>query len=1088
MQKNTLLKFLLAGAMALGLAVSAGRAQVVSSGVNGYVRDESGKPVADVTVTAVHLPTNATYTGKTNSEGRYYLRGLPVGGPYKFTTSAAGYNAAMLNDITTTLGSDYDLSITLHPEVVRLESFVVSEDKNALDASMLGTGSLLTSMQMSIKASTQRSLADLVSSTPTVSLRALSGDREEAMITALGQNNRYNSIMIDGNRINDQFGLNSTGLASFFNPLAIDTIEQLSVQFPYDVRYSGFTGTSINAVTRSGTNKFKGSAYYLYSGDTILGFQGQGPDALTLATTGVKVVPKLSRKTKGFTLGGPILKDHLFFFMNWEKFNRVGAPNAAGLPTVNSADLATISSRVAQISKVKYGVLGGNATSLAEDEKKLLKIDWNVGWGQRVSLRYTTTEGQVPQFGSFTTTSFGGGLNNNGSFTNLVGGATTSFDSHFYAQLRKEKSFSGALFSEWTPNLKTEVKWSHVKQDQYTPVAVIAPEIRIFGVGGLNQSGQTITNGVVVLGTERFRHGNQINVDTQSWSALAEYFRGMITYTVGFDREASDFYNLFRQFSYGVFDFATPADFLNDNPRFYQRNFVDTTKRKLADISQGTQTGIFGQMKWDISQQVNFELGVRYDKSTSDTRPEFNQQFLTDTGMRNDGTIDGATDFSPRFGFNWSVDKARTTQVHGGFGYFVGRAPWVFFSNSYNAQGVGAFTVTTLPTGGLNGYLANNFDPANPIGTGPQSAGSRAEIDLTDDRTHLPSLWRGNLSVDHRLNFLTSSLSLDLTYSRNDHTLFITNENLKTTGAAAADGRVRFAGNPSTLANAKYPNYTNIYRVRNVEGGQSSYYSLTWDRPMKDKWAFSLGYTRGHSTEPQAFGQTTASGQWQRNAVFNQGQIEVGRSDFEIQDRIQALVSRQFEAVKNWKTTVSLYYEGRTGNPFSYVYNSSDLNGDSFVGNDLVAVPAGPNDTRFDFSQMTTTDRDAYLAFMQSTGLSKFAGGIAPKNAFFQPWMNRLDLKVSQIVPIRGSAELELFMDWTNFGAFLSHSLFGYVERAPSTVNDVFERRSVGGASYVSATDGRIRPTFSAAAPPQGFVIDNTMSRWRIQAGARLRF
>ena len=207
------------------------------------------------------------------------------------------------------------------------------------------------------------------------------------------------------------------------------------------------------------------------------------------------------------------------------------------------------------------------------EEKKLLKLDWNITDQHRMSVRYSTTEGEVPQFGAFTTTSFGNGLNNNGAFANLLGGATTAYDSHFFAQQRKEKTISGLINSQWTPDFNTEIKYSHVKQDQFTPTKSVAPEIRIFGVAGTNQQNAAVTNGVVVLGTERFRHGNQINVDTKNYSGVVDYVRGDATLSAGFDMENNHYFNLFRQFSYGVFNYASPAAFAADTVSAFRRDF-----------------------------------------------------------------------------------------------------------------------------------------------------------------------------------------------------------------------------------------------------------------------------------------------------------------------------------------------------------------------------------------------------------------------------------------------------------------------------------------------------------------------------------
>lgn len=1087
MQKSFIKSFFVACAFLAATFSPSAFAQTVSSGLNGIVRSSDGTIISGATVTAVFTPTNATYTSVSTASGRFNFSGLPVGGPYTLSTKADGYTSDPVTNISTELGNTLDVNLSMKSEVLKLEKFVATGTRNGLDTSSTGASTLLTAERLAAKPTTQRSLADLISASPAVTLRAVSGDREEAMITAVGQNNRFNSVMIDGNHINDQFGLNATGLASFFNPLSLDTIEQLSIQIsPYETRYSGFTGASINAVTKSGTNHFHGSAYYIWSGDHLAGRQTQGPDAQTLVVKGIKFVPQLERTTKGLTLGGPIWKDHLFFFLNWEKFERISPPIPAGLTSVSSADLATIDARVAQITKVSLGKLGGSSSLLANDEKKMLKLDWQIYKNQRVSLRYTTTEGAVPQFGDFATTGKGNGLNNSGiSSQNLLGGAVTAYDSHFYSQLRKEKSLSAQLFSTWTNDLTSELRWAHVTQAQYTPTNSIAPQINIYNVNGIDQNGKAVTNGVVELGTERFRHGNQLNIDTKSYSAIVNYNRSNITFSGGFDMEANNFANLFRQFSYGVFDFASPADFLADIPRFFQRNFTDLAlKGGYSESSQYTQSGVFIQAKWELTSRLKLMLGTRYDWSTSDSRPVFNQQFFTDTGMRNDGTINGAHEYSPRVSFNWAVDEARTSQLRGGIGYFVGRAPWVFWSNSYGNTGSGTFSVLTLPTGGLNGYLANNFDPTQPKGTATQTGVSRSEIDLADDAMHMPSLWRMNLAADHKLNILDSSVSLEFIHSVNDHSLRVINDNIKVKGIAL-DGRTYYLGSPNTAANAKFANYLNVYHLKNIKAGESTYVTLSWDRPMKNHWAFNLAYTRGRATEAQANNATTAPGMWQRNYVFNQDSGEVGRSDFEVRDRIQTSLAREFEFIKGYKTTGYLYYEGRSGNPYSFAY-STDLNQDGQAANDLIAVPTGPSDARFDFSALSTASSDAMFAFIQTSGLAKYAGSYAPKNTFFQPWVNRLDVGVKQNIPLHfKTARLDLILDCTNFGNFLSKSLFNYVERAPGGPGgDLFERRLVGSAT-IDNTTGKIKPTTWA---PADFLVDNTMSRWRMQLSARLTF
>lgn len=1078
------------------MAAPAAHAQIVSSGLTGVVRDHDGNGVPAATVTATHLPTGTVYEARTSSEGRYNFRGMIVGGPYSVLVKVGGFKPVE-RTVVTRLGEDTDVSFQLEnteEDVVNLEAFVVEAEANELDATATGAGNVYGPGQLESKPTGSRSLADMVSASPLVTLRAEVGDREEAQITAVGQNVRYNSIQIDGARINDQFGLNMTGLASFFNPLSLDTIEQLSVQVsPFDVRQAGFTGASINAVTKSGTNEFHGSVYYIFSGDEWLGVKMQGEDL-----TGVNAgrVPRLDRETKGFTLGGPILKNRLFFFVNYEEFSRLSAPGAAGLIDIDQGQANAILDRLDTYNaesgqEFNWGefMLGTDVVNLTSDEKRLAKLDWVINRDHRLSLRYSKTDGELPQYGKYTNTT----VQNNAG---LISGGATALDTHIYSQVRAEEVWAGQLFSRWSDKFRTELKFSQTAQDQDTPLAIVSPEVTVFGLNGINNQNQPITNAAVVFGTEFSRQGNVIKVDSRSLSLTGDYFLGDVVLSGGIEREESDFYNVFRNGSYGTIVFASLQDFLDDEPARIERPSYDPALRPdAADISDFATTGLAAQAKWDVNSRLSMLAGVRFEIGESDAVPPFNATFFERTGFRNDGTVDGVTTLSPRFGFNYAFDEERTMQLRGGFGHFLGRAPWVIFSNSYNSPGVGEFTFinSTPAPGAMTDYLAQ-FDPENPVGTATDTGTNRRAINWADDKTKLPSVWRATLALDKRLSFLDSVISAEVVLTTTDQGLFIVNENLRPlTGPVpiGADGRRRFSGNPASGGNnpnnvttARFPNYLDLYRITNTDVGGSRYVTLAWDRPMKDHWAANVSYVTGHSTEAQSFGQTTASGQWQRNVVFNQGEVEEGTSDFEIAHRYQLSLSREFEFIRNHVTRVSLYFERRSGDPYSFVYRN-DLNGDGRTDNDLVAVPTGPDDPRFNFSNMAADVQANYFAFLEENGLSRFAGSYAPKNAFTSPWVNRLDLKISQTIPLHfRDSRLEVFMDFLNFGAFISEDAFGYYEEAPQFHfgSRNFRRRFLGNGTYDA--QGRIVPTFQG----DNFIIDNGMSRWKVQIGARLTF
>jgi len=398
MHKPFIKTLVLAVTTALAVLLSpAAFAQLTSSGLSGIVTSKTGQVVSGATVTAVHTPTNATFRAVTNDSGRFNFRSIPVGGPYTVTAKSAD-GEGTTSGVTAELGAATEVSVVLKSEVLELEKFVTTGSATDLDASTTGAGYTLSAEQLGAKPTSERSLADMISATPLVTLRSTFGDREESQITAVGQNNRFNSIMIDGSRTNDVFGLNGTGIAAFFNPLSLDTIEQLSVQLsPYDVRLSGFTGATINAVTKSGTNKFKGSTYYYFRGDSLLGFDLQGYNGREYAnyagTDGKnpKVVPKLERRTYGATLGGPIIKDKLFFFLNYENYESISAGRDPRFSTpLESAILTRLAKYATDSGKtIAWGNPVTNATSNTQTDKKILaKVDWNINSDHRLSVRY----------------------------------------------------------------------------------------------------------------------------------------------------------------------------------------------------------------------------------------------------------------------------------------------------------------------------------------------------------------------------------------------------------------------------------------------------------------------------------------------------------------------------------------------------------------------------------------------------------------------------------------------------------------------------------------------------------------------------
>ena len=1091
----------------------------------GFVSEAEGRLVAGATVTVVHMPTNATYTTVTNASGRFTLSGLPVGGPYTVSAKAAGYVIKPVTELETTLGETADVTLVAEAskeEVIKLEKFEVQASASDLDANAAGAGSVLSNRRIASQPSGGGSFADLIKTNSFVSVRAF------PQVEALGINSRYNSVTLDGARINDSYGLNGSGLFSLNNPFSVDAIEQFSVSLtPYDVRQSGFAGAAINAVSKSGTNQFHGTGYFLF---TDQNWQGKDVAGSTVGQRSL-----LKERTYGFTLGGPILKDRLFFFVNFEKYYRDSTPARPGLTPDQTTFLDPLYARIALLPGAPaLGTFGGVGATRLADTKRLVKLDWNIVSGQRLSVRYSDTIGSQPNFGSYFATSFSQPASLAMIPSTGFSGGTTALSSNFYTLKVKEKVWATQLFSNWTPDLKTQLSFSKTTQDSVREAASIFPEIRILNVPGISSSNAVISDPIppattsdttspdaIRFGTETSSQGNELHIKTQTMSGSGDYSLGDFILTVGADHEASDYYNLFRQGSYGIFSYKDLAAFIADTPSGFERAVVQTGF-PTADISKFQQTGVYGQIKWQPNPRLSTTVGLRMDYMGSPIAPPENAGFKNAFGFTNAGTIDGTHNAAPRFSFNYSLDKERLTQIRGGLGIFLGRNPWVWISNSYGNTGVGRFTSSVVkdPVTGINNtptltqYLqgtytnpavanstdrAYKFDPANPVGT-TDVAGTASVINLIQPGLKMPTIRRGNLAIDRKLPFLDATASVEYVETTQTEALFVENLNLKPAATAAGlDGRKRFAG--SSGSSPLITGFGNVIRTRNVSEGESQYISFSLDRPFKGGWAYNIAYTHGHATEAQTLNSSTANSQWQFNPVFNQNTVEVARSDYEIRDRIQATLSKEFRIYRTFVTTVSLYYEGRSGQPYSFVY-ANDLNGDGFSSNDLVAVPNGPNDTRFDFSGMTPVQQDAYFAFLNSSGLSNFSGTHAPRNYFTGPWQNRLDLRFVQELPTVRKVKLQLFADFINLGSWLSRRYFNYIEEINTSTSNGGQTRSLGAASY-NAADGRIKPNFNNGATPvltldanNNIVFPSTStiqynngdSRWKITAGIKVIF
>jgi hypothetical protein len=834
-------------AIAVAVAVVAAApalAQNTTAAVGGRVVDAAGKPAAGAAVTITHVESGSAASAVTDADGRYTLRGLRVGGPFTLVFSKGGQTEKREGVFlqlaeTTTLDAQIGGAAT-----VVVTGRAVSDKFNS---AAMGTGTNLGQRELNSLASIQRNLQDYARTDP----RLAQTDKERGEISAAGQNTRFNSITIDGVTTNDTFGLEANNLPTIKQPISIDAIQSVQVNISnYDVTQKGYTGANINAVTKSGTNDFKGSVYYVWRDDKLVGQRYN-------RTTGAYFdAPKFEENTKGFTLGGPIIKDTLFFFASYEEFKSSRtSPDFGPIGAANTnvgINQSAIDQAIA-IAKNKWGFDAGTSgvpQGLEVQVKDtLLKLDWNINDNHRANLRYTKTQQDEP---------------------NIVGfsGTGLSLSSWWYNQAKTIEAVVGQWFGDWTPTFSTELKVSKRDYDS-APTPVNGVRLPAIGLrfNGPAEASQTFNTGnrFLNLGTELSRHKNVLQTETTDLYAGASWTLGDHELKFGIDYAKNDVYNAFLQNVNGNYTFAceqgaysfgtvtacpsntatgsyrptgaaansTPVsmsqaqrelavleNFQRGTPSAYtvQLPLAGKTLDDAIAIWRYTNTGLFLQDNYKLASNINVMFGVRVDQQGVPTKPLFNdvaaQPLVAGSvtgpntvtrntggfGLDNTATLDGNTLVQPRLGFNWNLSTPeRRAQLRGGAGLFQGAAANVWLSNPFSNTGkaVGTYTCTSA----LNCSTANNgaqvnFNPnpdAQPalLGTPPAP-----NIDFVSSDLQQPSVWKLNLAFETELPELPLvgrlTAGAEWLHTKVNTGIYYQNLNLGGATATGPDGRPLF--------------------------------------------------------------------------------------------------------------------------------------------------------------------------------------------------------------------------------------------------------------------------------------------------------
>ncbi len=1059
------------------MAVAVG-AQTTTSAISGVVNaGEQTLPGANVV--AVHTPTGTTYGAITNFDGRFNLFNLRVGGPYTITVSYVGFQAQEYTGVTLNLGETYNVEVTLSEDSNALEEVVITGSRNnTFSDGRTGSATNVGERQLKALPTISRSAADFYRLEPSASSNGSFG----------GRNDQFNNFSLDGAVFNNPFGLDAAtpGGQTGSQPISLDAIEQIQVTTaPYDVTLSGFTGASVNAVTKSGTNEFKGTVYGFYRNEDLTGGKVAGDDVFKA---------DLSQNTYGISIGGPIIKNKLFFFANFEDESRsdLGAPWAPNRNTgainesrVLPSDLDAVS---AALSSITYA--DGSSYDPGRYEgfnfdggstKALFKLDWNVNDKNRVALVYNLLRSSKDN-----------PANPNAIALRGPSQSTIQFENAGYAINNNIDSFQLEWNSEFAPNVSNKFQAGYTFFDDFRePFSTPAPSINITK-GGQNY---------IIAGHEPFSIGNKLEQEVFQITNNLNIVSGDHTITLGTSFEKFSFYNSFNLTGYGFDLFGSVAidqetdldgdgiadtDYINDvtgetdldafqqflidryqdtftaaEAEFNENNGLpigDPNGWSLAETNVG-QFSLYAQDQWKMSEDFTLTLGMRFDKPLYfDTQDKIQENIdrkgtyqpdnvyvdpSTGEDILLDSTVlpDNAFLWSPRLGFNWDVKGDKTFQVRGGTGVFTGRFPFVWLGNQ--VQGVDFFFYQTV-----------------------------------DQDFKWPQVWRSNIGADYRFdNGIV--LTADLSYTEDLNAAHVQNWALNDPSSTLEGVDNRPIYQTSDFATNQFGGPTNAYVFTNSNSGRTYNATFKAEKSFSNGLFASLAYNYLDSKDVNSIDAEITGDAFNANAIRGNANDDIlANSRYGDQHRIIAVASKKFEyGDGKFATTVSAFGEWARGGRFNYTY-AGDINGDGSNFNDLIYIPTADELAQQNFA--TPEQAQAFEQYIQQDDyLSENRGGYAERYGALAPWRSRVDFRLLQDYNfnVKGKKNtLQFSLDILNVGNLIS-SDWGLVEQ-PNSIQPV----------SVSVTDGVPTYTYNEELT-QTFGTDaSLLNRWQAQVGLRYIF
>lgn len=1003
-------------------------AQVTTSSMTGKVVS-GGEAVIGASVVVKHEPSGTTYGTVTNTDGRFNLNGMRVGGPYSVVITYVGLNDVRRSGIQLQLGEIYPLNVEMKETSEELSELVVSAIRTKFTSEKTGATTNIASSVISSMPTINRSISDIARLSPYASGMSFGGS-----------DGRSTNFTVDGANFNNNFGL-SSNLPGGGNPISLDAIEEIQVVVtPFDVRQTNFIGGGINAITKSGTNTFKGTAYTYLTNQDLRGNK--------IGTYDFGPRPESSRNIYGATLGGPIIKNKLFFFVNAEMEKEPGQVVTWRASENGISDGKTTSrASVADMEKVRnhlinnYGYDPGSYTDFPGDEsnvKLLARIDWNINAKNKLNFRYNYTKNQA--WNATNGNSTDGGARN--SSMNRISKDGMAFSNSLYSQDNIVNSFSGELNTRLTDKMSNQLLVTYTKIDDVRGSnSDKFPFIDI--LIGRDANSVPIIEPYISAGYELFTWNNGVHNNVLTITDNFTYYLDKHKITAGLSFENQMANNAYMRNGTGYYRYASIDDFLNQAaPIDFALTYGYAGELSPAAEVRFNQFGGYVQDEWNIYDNVKLTYGLRADMLTFDNNLIRNNAIYNlsfgdkkiDTGVWPDSKIL----LSPRVGFTWDVFKDQTLKVRGGTGIFTGRLPLVFFTNMPTNSGMvqGSFRATTTynPNGTikasdpklatLSGKMITDVNEMiDKLGLkntiSPEDGALPSEIAGVDPDFKMPQVWKTSVAVDYQVPVdFPLSVTVEGIVTQTINGVMLKNYDLK----APDDTWQRFSGSDERYiypSSYKYNN-RNAYILSNNSEGWGAIGNITVTAEPIKNLNVMAAYTITESKEITGMpGSNASSAYGGLLSVDGPHLPTLQRSQYVVPHKAIASVAYRLPYLNDhMATTINIFYSGASSFGNSYTY-SSDMNGDGWR-TDLIYIPAAKGDIKF----KTVEDETAFFAFMeQDKYLSANKGKYAEAYSARAPWVNNFDLRITQDFKVKAGKTtntLQVSADVLNFGNLLN--------------------------------------------------------------------